>query len=134
MSRLSNWFHAQPPRKQWLAGCASVAGVVTLCLYGMGLFSFLARPTLVATPAAATVVFAIPTTQPRPTFSVPTAAPTFVLPGSTLIATPTQAPIPTRAPPTETPTLLLGPDGSPIPFTATPDATLFFQLSQTRQP
>jgi hypothetical protein len=134
MSRLSNWFEVQSPRKQWAAGCAGIVGVVALCLYGLGLVSYMVRPTLVATPPAATVVFVISTLQPRPTFSPPTIPPTFALPGSTLPATPTQAPIPTRAPPTETPTLVLGPDGSPIPFTATPDATVFFQLAQTPQP
>lgn len=107
--------------------------MVALCLYGLGLFSYFARPLLVATPPAATVVLTV-STAVRPTFSAPTIAPTLALPASTLESTPTQAPIPTRAPPTETPTLILGPDGSPIPFTATPDATQFFQMAQTPQP
>jgi len=134
MSRFQNWFRAQSSRGQWLAGCAGVAVVISICLYSLGLASYFARPTLVATPPVATIVMVIPTVA-RPTFVVPTAAPpTFALPVSTLPATPTQAPIPTRAPPTETPTPLLGPDGLPIPITETPDATLFFQLAQTPQP
>lgn len=90
--------------------------VVTACLYGLGLMSFLARPTLLATPPAATVLIQIPTIAPR-TVVAPTALPTLNLPGSTLVATPTQAPIPTRAPtntPTITPTLLLDENGTPI--------------------
>lgn len=133
MTRFQNWFRAQSPRGQWAVGCAGVAVVVSVCLYSLGLASYFARPTLVATPPAATIVMAMPTVE-RPTFTIPTAAPTFALPASTLQATPTQAPIPTRAPPTETPTPLLGPDGLPLPITGTPDATLFFQLAQTPQP
>ncbi|MCC7165794.1 MAG: hypothetical protein IT331_25075 [Anaerolineae bacterium] len=133
MTRFQNWFRAQPPRGQWVVGCAGVAVVVSVCLYSLGLASFLARPALIATPPAATIVMAVPTVE-RPTFVAPTVAPTFILPASTLQATPTQAPIPTRAPPTETPTPLLGPDGLPLPITDTPDATLYFQLAQTPQP
>jgi hypothetical protein len=133
MSRIFRWFNAQSPRGQWVAGCAGVLGIVSLCLYSLGLISYLARPQIVTTPPAATVVLTVSTVV-RPTFAAPTVLPTLALPGSTLESTPTQAPIPTRAPPTETPTLLLGPDGSPIPFTATPDATLFFQFAQTPRP
>lgn len=134
MTRFQRWFNAQTPRGQWSAGCAGVIAVIALCLYGLGLFSYVARPTLVAIPPVATVVYTVPAVAP-PTFVVPTAAPpTFALPGSTLVATPTQAPIPTRSPPTETPTPLLGPDGLPIPLTTTPDATQAFELSQTPQP
>lgn len=131
MTRFQRWFHAQTPRGQWAAGCAGIVAVVSLCLYGLGLFSYFARPTLVATPPVATIIFDIATVE-RPTFAVPTVRPTFALPGSTLVSTPTQAPIPTRAPPTETPTPILGPDG--LPITATPDATQAFELSQTPPP
>lgn len=134
MSRFQSWFRGLSPRGQWGAGCAGIVLVVATCLYSLGIFSYLIRPALVTTPPAATVVFAIPTLAPRPTFAAPTAPATLALPGSTLPATPTQAPIPTRAPPTETPTPLLGPDGNPLPTSATPDATLFFQLAQTPQP
>ncbi len=139
MTRFSNWFKTRSPRGQWAAGCVGVVTIVMSCLYFLGLASYLARPTLLTTPPAATIVIVIPTVQ-RPTFAAPTAPPTFVLPGATLPATPTQAPIPTRAPPTETPAFILDPNGTPITVTpiadetATPDATLFFQLSQTRQP
>jgi len=133
MIRFQRWFAAKSPRGQWTLGCAGVLGVVALCLYGLGIASYFARPSLVATPSVSTVVFAISTIE-RPTFAAPTPAPTLVLPGSTLVATPTQAPIPTRAPPTETPTLPLGPDGNPVTLTPTPDATQFFQLAQTPQP
>lgn len=134
MTRFRNWFRTLSPRGQWGAGCAGIVIVITACLYSLGLFSYLVRPTLVTTPPAATIVFVIPTPVPRPTFAAPTSPPTLVLPGSTLPATPTQAPIPTRAPPTDTPTPLLGPDGLPLPTTTTPDATLFFELAQTPQP
>ena len=121
MNRLRNWFHALTPRRQWATGCAGVVLLVTSCLYGLGVFSFFVRPTLVATPPPATVVMQIPTLV-VPTYVPPTAPPTLFLPASTLIATPTQAPIPTRAPPTETPTLMLDANGTPIlpPVTATP--------------
>lgn len=116
MLRLRNWFHALSQRQQWAVGCAGSILVVTACLYSLGLVSFLARPALLATPPAATVLFQIPTIAPR-TVVAPTALPTLYLPGSTLVATPTQAPIPTRAPtntPTITPTLLLDENGTPI--------------------
>lgn len=119
---MRSWFHALTPRRQWAAGCAGIVLLVALCLYSLGLVSFLVRPVLVATPPPATVVLQIPTVA-QPTFVMPTAPPTLALPGSTLVATPTQAPIPTRAPtntPTETPTLLLDANGTPIFPTATP--------------
>jgi hypothetical protein len=135
MNRLKRWFGTRSPRGQWTAGCAGVLAVISLCLYSLGLVSYIMRPTLVATPSVATVVFAVPTVS-RPTFAAATVPPTLALPGSTLEATPTQAPIPTNAPPTETetPTLALDANGNPIPITTTPDATEFFHLAQTAQP
>lgn len=123
MIRFQNWFRTRSPRGQWAAGCAGVVLVVTVCLYGLGIASYFTRPLLVTTPAAATVVFAIPTLSPRPTFAPPTIPPTLALPGSTLQATPTQAPIPTRAPPTETPLTILDPNGTPITVTPSPSET-----------
>lgn len=116
MLRLRNWFHTRSLRQQWAVGCVGIVGMVTACLYGLGLVSFLARPTLLATPPPATVLYQIPTVAPR-TVLAPTALPTLILPGSTLVATPTQAPIPTRAPTstaTITPTLVLDANGTPI--------------------
>jgi len=133
MSRFQTWYHAHSSRGQWALGCAGVIFVVTLCLYGLGLFSYIARPALTVKPPAATIVLAIPTIE-QATFAPPTVPPTFALPGSTLDATPTQAPIPTRAPPSETPLPTLGPGESPAVFTTTPNATLFFELAQTPQP
>lgn len=133
MNRFNRWFGAQSPRGQWAVGCAGVLGIIALCLYGLGLVSYIVRPTLVSKPSVATVVFAVPTVE-RPTFAAATVLPTLALPGSTLVATPTQAPIPTYSPPTatETPTLALDANGNPI--TTTPDATQFFQAAQTPKP
>lgn len=116
MSRLRIWFDALSQRQQWAVGCTGTILIVTACLYSLGLISFFARPALLATPPAATVVFQIPTIAPR-TIAAPTVPPTLNLPVSTLVATPTQAPIPTRAPtntPTITPTLELDANGTPI--------------------
>lgn len=128
MIRFQNWFHAQSPRGQWVAGCAGIVVVITLCLYGLGLFSYVARLTLVATPLVETVVITLPTVPQRPTFSPSSIPPTLALPGSTLQATPTQAPIPTRAPPTETPLFILDPNGTPITVTPLPSETPVFGL------
>ena len=122
MMRLRNWFHALTPRRQWAAGCAVVVLIVASCLYGLGLTSYVVRPTLVATPPLATVVMQIPTVA-LPTYVSPTVPPTLDLPASTLVATPTQAPIPTRAPtntPTITTTLQLDANGTPIFPTVSP--------------
>lgn len=134
MSRFQTWYHAHSPRGQWTLGCAGVIFVVTLCLYALGLFSYVARPQLTLKPPAATIVLAVPTIAAVPTYPAATAQATFVLPVSTLDSTPTQAPIPTRAPPTITPTPTLGFGASPAAETTTPNATLFFELSQTRTP
>lgn len=130
MARFQNWFRKQSTRGQWAVGCAGIVLVTTACLYSLGLVSYFVRPTLLAAPPAATIVFAIPTVE-RPTFVVPTVRPTIVLPGSTLEATPTQAPIPTRAPPTETPFFILDPNGTPITITPLPSTTPTFENTQT---
>jgi len=116
MLRLRNWFYALSQRQQWVVGCAGVILIISGCLYGLGLISFIARPALLATPPPATVLIQRPTIAPSVIFA-PTAPPTLQLPTSALVATPTQAPIPTRAPtntPTITPTLELDANGTPI--------------------
>lgn len=123
MTRFANWFSALSPRGQSAVGCAGILAVVALCLYGLGLVSFVVRPALVTTPPPSTVVVSIPTVA-RPTFVPPTALPTLILPASTLEATPTQAPIPTRAPDTPTPEVTIDPNATPEPVTVTPEGTL----------
>lgn len=131
MTRFKLWYQSQSPRGQWIAGCAGVILIIAICLYGLGLFGYLARPILVSKPSSATVVVAIPTPVQAATFVPPTAPPTLALPNSTLLATPTQAPIPTRAPPTETPLFILDENGTPITITPLPSTTPGLEVTQT---
>lgn len=131
MTRFQNWFQTRSPRGQWAMSCAGVVAIVSFCLYGLGLASYVARPLLVTTPPMATVVFVFPTAEPRPTILFPTAPPTFALPGSTLEATPTQAPLPTRAPPTATTEFILDPEGTPMTVTPSPELTSLANETQT---
>lgn len=138
MSRLLSWLDARSPLGQWVASCLGIITIVTVCLYTLGLGSYLIRPSLAApTQPPATVVITLPTV-PLETPVTPTLFPTLDLPGSTLEATPTQAPVPTRLPtstPTpvleqtvETPDMLMLPatpeETATVPATATPEPTL----------